>query len=146
LFLKLGFYLDEGVKVRCFCSFKGPDLFLFLFEFLFHFLDSFRESINQGFSFLFLVNLLMNCFFFFVFVVVKAILNGKDVFIDGNAITKKLFQLIDLAMFCLVLFLKQLELHFEVMNLILKSFNVLILNGLFVGTVFEVLDFVSKEG
>ena len=49
-------------------------------------------------------------------------------------------------MFCLVLFLKQLELHFEVMNFILKSFNVLILNGLFVGTVFEVLDFVSKEG
>jgi hypothetical protein len=51
-----------------------------------------------------------------------------------------------LAMFCLVFFLKQLELHFKVMNLILKSFNVLIFDWLFVGAVFEVLDFVGKEG
>ena len=114
------------MKVRCSCCFKGPYLFLFFFKFLFHLLDSFRESINQDFSLLFLVNLLMNCFFFFIFVVVKTILNGKDVFIDGNTITEKFFQLIDLAMFCLVFFLKQLELHFKVMNLILKSFNVLI--------------------
>lgn len=88
----------------------------------------------------------MNGFLFFIFVVVKTILNGKDVFIDGNTITEKLFQLIDLAMFCLVFFLKQLELHFKVMNLILKSFNILIFNWLFVGAVFEVLDFVRKEG
>ncbi len=134
------------MNVRCSCCFKGPYLFLFFFKFLFHLLDSFRESINQDFSLLFLVNLLMNCFFFFIFVVVKTILNGKDVFIDGNTITEKLFQLIDLAMFCLVFFLKQLELHFKVMNLILKSFNVLIFDWLFVGAVFEVLDFVGKEG
>ena len=116
------------MKVSSFCGLKHSDLFLFFFELLFHLFDSFGKSFDQGFSLLLFVKLMVDTFFFFVFVVVKSILDGQNVFIDGYSITEELFQLIDLSMLCLILFLKQFELHFKVMNFVLKSFNVLLFN------------------
>ncbi len=127
-----------------FC-FKYSDLFLFSLELLFHLLDSFTQSFDQGFSLLLLIKLLIDTFFFLVFVIVKPILYGQNVLVDGYSITEELFQLIDLAMFCLIFFLEQFELHFKVMNFVLESFYVLVFDGMLVGTIFEVLYFVCKE-
>ena len=124
------------MEVRSLCILKYSDLFLFFFELLFHILDSFAESFNQGFPLLLFVKLLVDAFFFFVFVVVKSILNGQNVLVDGYSVTEELFQLIDLSMFCLVFFLEQFELHFKVMNFILKPFDVLAFDGLLVGAIF----------
>ena len=129
------------MKACSLCCFKYSDLFLFSFKLLFHLLDPFTQSFDQGFSLLFLTKLFIDTFFFFVFVIVKPILYGQNVLVDGYSVTEELFQLIDLPMFCLVFFLEQFELHFKVMNFVLESFYVLVFNGLLVGTIFEVLYF-----
>ena len=133
------------MEVSSFCGLKHSNLFLFFFELFFHLFDSFGKSFDQGFSLLLFVKLLADTFLFFVFVVVKPIFDGQNVLVDGYSVTEEFFQLINLSMLCLVFFLEQFELHFEVMNFVLKSFNVLVFNGLLVWAIFKGLYFVGKE-
>lgn len=119
LFLQFRLLLEQLMHLSRFACLEYSDVFFFLFQLVLHLLDSLGQSLNQGLPFLLLRNKLFDWFFLFILVIIESVLDRQNIFVDWHPITEKLFQLIDLPVFCLIFLLQQFQLHFQVMNLVL---------------------------